>query len=588
MIESALFGSYLAACACLALFGLHRTWLLIAFWRMRRRGPAPVPVPAPALDDDLLPFVAVQLPIYNEKHVCVRAIDALCQLDYPRARLDLQVLDDSDDETSAAIDICVAAWRARGVPVRVCRRAARTGYKAGALAEGLAQTRADFIAIFDADFVPRPRFLREVMPWFGDARVAMVQARWGHLNPDTNWLTRAQRIFLDAHFTVDHAVRSGAGRWFNFNGTAGVWRRQAIEAAGGWDAATLTEDLDLSFRAQMRGARFTYVDHVEVPAELPESVSAFRSQQHRWAKGSMQSARRLLPGVWRSRATWSTRLDASLKLGQNLAFLLLAWIVALAPWVAVRHPGQPWRPLSPHGLLPLLGASLPVAVYFVTAQRHRGRGTLAALLSVPMAFGLGAALSLHNGRAVLEGLLGREGGEFVRTPKRGASAESSYAPRPVRLAWLEVGVGLVHVGAACALTLEGRLADTLFLWLCGPSLLWLGVAGMREVWAPTPSRGTRRSPQPPQLSQPPQPPQPPCPADAEAAEERCDPDHAGPEGFMPLPLCGGGEGALVEQRSRGRAPPPPHAAEPSRGGQSPHQVPGVQRGSQEPEARQGP
>lgn len=273
---------HLVACGGLWLYGVHRVWMLIEY-RLRRRQQAQAS-PAPLAPGDVdVPHVTVQLPLYNEQAVAERLIDAVCQLDYPRARLEVQVLDDSDDDSVAISASTVARWQARGVDVLHCRRPDRAGFKAGALAWGLERAKGELIAIFDADFVPHPDFLQKTVPAFSDADVGMVQARWGHLNRRANWLTAAQAVFLDAHFSIEHRVRSLSGRFFNFNGTAGVWRRHAIEVAGGWDAATLTEDLDLSFRAQLAGARFSYLDDVEVPAELPADVSAFKGQQHRWS-----------------------------------------------------------------------------------------------------------------------------------------------------------------------------------------------------------------------------------------------------------------------------------------------------------------
>ena len=357
-----------SACAILAIFGAHRVWLLIDFLRARKTRRTENRFDLAGLT----PTVTIQLPMFNESAVAVRLIDAVCAMRWPREALEIQVLDDSTDDTKLLIAAAVARHRARGVDVQHIHRDGRTGFKAGALAAGLAVARGEFVAIFDADFVPGEDFLVDTIATFADPAIDMVQARWGHINRRTSWLTDAQAVFLDAHFTIEHGARDANARFFNFNGTAGVWRKTAIVNAGGWDAATLTEDLDLSFRAQLAGSRFAYLDHVEVCAELPEDVAAFKAQQHRWAKGSMQTLRRLAPAVWRAPLPLWTRVDALLKLGQNLAFLLLAAVVATMPFVALMRATAttPLERLFDVGTLGL--ATLPVAVHFVVAQRALG------------------------------------------------------------------------------------------------------------------------------------------------------------------------------------------------------------------------
>ena len=287
----ALLGLYYSILGVLALYGVHRLVLVVLYARHRRRG-APRP-PAP----EEWPRVTVQLPLYNELYVARRLIDAVCRLDYPRDRLEIQVLDDSTDETAEIVRAEVARRRAAGFAIHHLRRAERTGFKAGALAAGLERTGGELIAVFDADFVPGPEFLKAAVPYFADPRVGMVQGRWEHLNRDYSLLTRVQALLLDGHFVIEHAARNRAGCFFNFNGTAGVWRRAAIAAAGGWRHDTLTEDLDLSYRAQLAGWRFVYLPDLSVPAELPVDVGGFKSQQYRWAKGSIQTARKLLGRV---------------------------------------------------------------------------------------------------------------------------------------------------------------------------------------------------------------------------------------------------------------------------------------------------
>lgn len=464
---------HLTACLALALFGVHRVWLLVEYLRDRRRRREGASERLSFAGE--LPRVTVQLPLYNERAVAERLIDAVCALDYPRDRLEVQVLDDSTDDTAVVVAEAVARWRARGVAVEHVRRQERVGFKAGALAHGLSLARGELIAIFDADFVPRPDFLRATVPAFADPGVGMVQARWGHLNRGRSWLTAAQAVFLDAHFTIEHAVREARGRFFNFNGTAGIWRKSAIERAGGWDAATLTEDLDLSFRAQLAGTRFCYLDHVEVPAELPDDVNAFKGQQHRWAKGSIQTARRLLGAVWRAPLPLGVRIDATLKLTQNLAFLLLALVVVTMPAAALARAMGSATWVRAGDLATLGLATLPVACHFLVAQRARGTPWHRALLALPLALGLGAALSVNNARAVLEGLFGFGTNVFVRTPKRGEGGGGAYKTPPHPLVVVELCLGAFHLVAAGLLVLAGHAWTTPFLWLFGASLVALAL-----------------------------------------------------------------------------------------------------------------
>lgn len=466
-----------AACTLLALFGAHRVWLLVDYLRAKKNARQ---VAAFDLAADA-PVVTVQLPMFNESGVAVRLIDAVCQLEWPKSALEIQVLDDSTDHTRDLVAAAVARWRAKGVDVKHLHRTDRTGFKAGALAAGTAQCRGELIAIFDADFVPPKRFLVDTVGAFADPDVDMVQARWGHLNRGHSWLTDAQAVFLDAHFTIEHGARDAHRRFFNFNGTAGIWRRRAIDDAGGWDAATLTEDLDLSFRAQLAGSRFAYLDHVEVPAELPEDVAAFKAQQHRWAKGSMQTLRRLAPKVLAARLPVWTRADALLKLGQNLAFLLLALVVATMPVVALVR-ATATTPFERAFDLATLGlATLPVAIHFLIAQRERHVSWGRIVVSIPLAIGLGGALSINNARAVLEGLFGRGRDPFVRTPKKGEKKTSAYRLPTHPLVLVEFVLGVSHIAAAILIALEGALWTTPFLWMIGGALLALSLASVPDV-----------------------------------------------------------------------------------------------------------
>ena len=279
----------------LAIYGWHRYYLVYLYMKNKDQVP---PVPPPLA---VLPRVTVQLPIFNEMYVADRLIASVCELDYPKDLLQIQVLDDSTDETTGIAEMAVRRHAGRGFDIQYLHRVDRTGYKAGALDEGLREATGEFIAIFDADFTPSSDFLMRTLPYFAtDPKVAMVQARWGHINQDYSLLTKIQSILLDAHFVLEHGGRNRAGCFFNFNGTAGIWRREAIPDAGGWQHDTLTEDLDLSYRAQLRGWRFIFLADLVAPAEVPVEMNSFKSQQHRWAKGSIQTCMKLLPAILRS------------------------------------------------------------------------------------------------------------------------------------------------------------------------------------------------------------------------------------------------------------------------------------------------
>ena len=452
----------------LALYGLHRLTHLALLARTRS-GPA---LPA-APPDDELPTLLVQLPIYNERNVAARLIRAAGELDWPTDRLTLQVLDDSDDETRAIVDHEVAALRAAGLHAEVLRRKDRSGFKAGALAAGLAGSDAELVAIFDADFVPDRGFARALVPYLADPGVGMVQAAWGHLNRDASALTRAQATLLDGHFLIEHRVRHRSGLFFNFNGTAGIWRRAAIDEAGGWSDATLTEDLDLSYRAQLAGWRFAFAPEVVVPAELPVDLSAFGSQQRRWAQGGVQVLRRLLGSLLRARLGTHVRLEALAHLTANVGYPLVLVLALLLPASLTFD-----RPLPEDlQLLVLLAGTLPVACFYLVGQRLAGRPLARSLVDVMLALALGIGISWAQTRAVGRGLFTRHG-VFVRTPKRG-DAGSPYLELPA-LPWGEAALTLwmawgIHCAAAQALWWSLPLQA---LFLAG--FAWVTAEGLRR------------------------------------------------------------------------------------------------------------
>lgn len=399
--------TYLATLACLALYGLHRLWMLVGF-RWSNAGDT-------RSEGEDCPPVTVQLPVYNERTVAARLIRAAGELDYPPDRLEIQVLDDSNDDTRGIVDREVEGLRERGLRAEVIRRADRAGYKAGALAYGTERCEGEFLCIFDADFLPRAGFLRDLMPHFEDPRIGMVQARWDHVNRDESRLTRAQSTLLDGHFVIEHTVRHDRGLFFNFNGTAGIWRRETIVDAGGWEHDTLTEDLDLSYRAQLKGWRFVYAPAVTAPAEIPPDIAAFKSQQHRWAKGSAQVARKLTGTIWSSNQPLRVKLEAFLHLTGNVGYPLVLLLAILMPLVVGYRPGGLAANLH---LISFLACTLSVLAFYEGSQRAIGRPLRKRLGDTVAAVLLGIGMCVSQTRAVVEGLFARTG-EFVRTPKRG-------------------------------------------------------------------------------------------------------------------------------------------------------------------------
>jgi cellulose synthase/poly-beta-1,6-N-acetylglucosamine synthase-like glycosyltransferase len=407
---------HFSALGALSLYGLHRIWLLINWW-LQRRTPAQ---PVPDLPENLPP-VTVQLPIFNERFVAQRLVDAVARLDWPSERLEIQVLDDSSDDTSTIVSQRVAHWQGRGLRIRHIRRCRRDGFKAGALTAGLKEARGEFVAIFDADFIPAPDFLTRTIPHFHHPRVGMVQTRWGFCNAEHSWLTGVQALLLGPHFSIEHQVRFHKGLFFNFNGTAGIWRREAIADAGGWQADTVTEDLDLSYRAQLAGWRFVYLDGYEVPSELPVTLAAFRSQQQRWAKGSVQTARKILPQLLSRNLPLAVKCEALTHLMANLCWLLGTIIfLTLYPTIVYRIGVGPWQMLRLDLPLFIATSCAIMSYFFVYLTANRGNGSLWRFLLLPVvSIGLAPSISL----AVLRGLWST-GGFFERTPKFGITGKS--------------------------------------------------------------------------------------------------------------------------------------------------------------------
>ncbi len=427
-------GLYFAVLAVLSLYGLHRLHLVILCRRNERRI-AEVAAHARAIPDDELPVVTVQLPIFNESTVIKRLLENVTRIDYPKDKLHIQVLDDSIDETTEIARAEVEALQRQGFDAEYLHRVDRVGYKAGALDAGLATAKGELVAIFDADFLPREDFARAIVGHFADPEVAMVQTRWAHLNRGASLLTRVQALMLDGHHLVENRARYGAGLLFNFSGTGGMWRKRAIADAGGWQHDTLTEDLDLSYRAQLRGWKFIYRPDVVSPAELPEDVSALRTQQYRWAKGTVQTARKLLRRILRSDLTRPQRIEALFHLTPHLAYPLMLVLCLLLLPVLMMVNVTDWT-MALWFDLPLCMAPVSsLAAFYMLAESAQGRSRFSALKLLPALIGLGAGLAPHLTRAVFSGWR-HSAGEFVRTPKHGTDRWRYLAT--LDLPWIEV------------------------------------------------------------------------------------------------------------------------------------------------------
>ena len=406
------------ALSLIVLYGVGQFHLVYTYRKLNKKVD---PLPPLSSESDL-PFVTIQLPIYNEKYVIDRLLSSIAALDYPFHSFEVQVLDDSDDDTKEIIADKVEELSKIGLNIHQIRRKDRTGFKAGALAYGLNSARGEFIAIFDADFLPQPNFIRAILPYFAEEKVGVVQARWQHINRDYSLLTELQAFHLDAHFTVEQRSRDIGGFYMNFNGTAGIWRKSCIEDAGGWEHDTLTEDLDLSYRAQLRGWIFHYVDDVEAPAELPAEMGGIKSQQYRWMKGGAEVAKKMLKALWLSDASLGKKLHGSMHLLSSSVFILVLLLGATSvPLVYIKHEllnGKVDFLLVPVALL--LSSFVVLSGFYILTFIHREgsfwRGIRRFILNfIPfLAFTMG--LSFHNSVAVIQGFMGKKT-PFIRTPK---------------------------------------------------------------------------------------------------------------------------------------------------------------------------
>jgi len=480
--ETLILATYFFVLVILAVYGWHRYYLVYLYMKNKGR----IPVPAGKLE--AWPAVTIQLPIYNEMYVADRLIDAVCQIDYPRELLEIQVLDDSTDETQSVAEQAVRRNAARGVDITFIHRTDRSGYKAGALEAALKVAKGEFVAIFDADFIPTPDFLMRTVPFFTDPKVAMVQARWGHINQDYSLLTKIQSILLDGHFVLEHGGRNRAGLFFNFNGTAGIWRRTAITDAGGWQHDTLTEDLDLSYRAQLRGWRFIFLPDLIAPAEVPVEMNSFKSQQHRWAKGSIQTCLKLLPRILRSNVPLHVKTEAFFHLTANFNYPLMCVLsVLMAPAMVIRY-NMGWYEMLLIDVPLFFAATASVANFYMVCQRELYPNTWTERLKyLPFLMSIGIGLAVNNTRAVFEALFHKPS-EFVRTPKYAVEAngdewsQKKYRQSVSVQPMIELALGLYFTATLFYALANGIYGTVPFLMLFQVGFLYTGMLSLFQQY----------------------------------------------------------------------------------------------------------
>ncbi len=473
--------AYCCIISFLGVYGFHRYQLLRLFYRHH-----PNPTSEPSSFGDL-PVITVQLPLYNEYHVVERLLNAVAHLDYPRNRFEVQVLDDSQDETRDKARQVVERLAADGLDIEYIGRTDRHGFKAGALAAGLERCKGEFILVLDADFIPSPEILQRAIHHFTDPEIGMVQMRWGHLNRSYSLLTRIQSIFLDGHFIVEHTARNRSGRFFNFNGTGGIWRKQAIYDAGGWQHDTLTEDLDLSYRAQLAGWHFRYLPEIEIPGEIPVEIHAFKSQQHRWTKGAVQTAKKVLPQIWRSELPAKIKVEATFHLRAYRSYIMMLLMGLLTlPVLSIRSQ-LGWERLFIIDLPLFSLATMAISGFYIASQRALYPDWKRQIKYLPMLMAVGMSLCINNTRAVIEGLIGHQS-SFLRTPKYGVtSGQAQHKPRKYSSRWTllslgEMGMAFYFAVALYYAWMTGLYMGLPFLLLFHAGFLYTGLLSSGQNW----------------------------------------------------------------------------------------------------------
>jgi len=474
---------YFTLLLILSFYGLHRYSVIAAYWKHKKHLPT-----EPAKLFDELPRVTIQLPLFNERNVVERLLEEVTKIDYPLDRLDIQVLDDSTDETHPFTERLVNEYRAQGFPIEYIHRTNRYGYKAGALENGLKTCKGEFVAVFDADFVIPRDFLLKTVHYFSDPKIGVVQTRWSYLNRHYNLLTEVQAMLLDGHFMLEHNARFGHGLFFNFNGTAGILRKAMIEDAGGWQHDTLTEDSDLSYRAQLKGWRFYYVPAVECPSELPVDMHGFQVQQSRWAKGLTQVAVKLLRDILKADLPFRVKLEAFCHVTPNISYPMMVMVTALMLPVMIVRFYMGWEQMLLVDFPLLIANFASLFAFYIYAQKERDpRGWKRSILLMPALISAGVALTVINTRAVMEALLGIKT-SFVRTPKFAITGQAAvpvakaYRSKSGWLPWIEIGLGTYFLAMMiyAADTYNFLAIPLLSLFVAG--YYWAGFATLHQEY----------------------------------------------------------------------------------------------------------
>ncbi len=474
LVKGVILTVYFSILTVLSVYGAHRLWMLILYYRHKKHEPIPAGGP------DFRPHVTVQLAIFNEINVVERLLDHTVKMRWPKDKLEIQVLDDSTDDSVLVTKAVCDRYRALGYDIAYIHRTDRTGYKAGALDNGLNTAKGAFVAMFDADFIPTEDFLEHAVPHFADDKVAFIQGCWDHINRDFSILTQVQAILLDGHFVFEHTARNRSKAFFNFSGTAGMWRVSAIADAGGWQHDTITEDADLSYRAQLAGWKGIYLKDLVVPAELPVEVNAFKSQQHRWAKGNAQVIRKLMKTIWKSDASLHTKMECWFHLTANCNYMLMVVLALIMVPCMVLRAGTPWYWLLATDAPFFLLNAVSVGLYFGLSQRevYNNKNWTSRLKYIPGLMSLGIGLGLNQAKAVLEGFFTSDV-EFVRTPKLGVDAHGKTAsnraykvPKSL-VTFLEAAFAIYYFGALLFAIWIQKWASVPFLWLFFSGFAWI-------------------------------------------------------------------------------------------------------------------
>ena len=474
--------AYFTILTILSVYGAHRLYMLLLYYRHKKDVPLPLGGP------DYRPHVTVQLAVFNEMNVIERLMDYVVRMRWPKDKLEIQLLDDSTDETVKVAAAVCDKYRALGYDISYIHRTDRTGYKAGALDHGLKVAKGELVAMFDADFLPTEDFLEIAVPHFADTKVAFVQGCWDHLNRDFSLLTQVQAILLDGHFIFEHTARHRSKAFFNFSGTAGMWRVSAIADAGGWEHDTITEDADLSYRAQLKGWKGVYLKDLVVPAELPVEVNAFKSQQHRWAKGNAQVIRKLMLTIWKSKESLHTKLECWFHLTANCNYMLMVVLaIIMVPSMIIRA-GTPWYILlATDGPFFLLNA-VSVGLYFGLSQKEvkNNKNWTKRLKYIPGLMGLGIGLALNQAKAVIEGFF-TDDKEFKRTPKLGVDEHGNtmhkraYKVPKSLVTFLELGFAIYYLAAVIVAIYIRKWASVPFLWLFFSGFAYISLFSLMDM-----------------------------------------------------------------------------------------------------------